>query len=181
MAVNELHRKYPNRNNQLRALAKKCFEYGRNIASESSAALTNGLDEHALTRQNACLEEAVRMGAALNAKPIPDRPMTTINMDIDFSQPYVYFLEDIAGNKVPMNEDTQLLAEEWLITATELAKCDSAAIAGSLIDFDYARFEFNIGSISKLVEEIEEKPHLDLPRSADPGSEKAARSGGKSK
>lgn len=180
MAINELHKVYPNRNNELRSVAKQCFEFGQTIAREPSAAHTNGLDEHAIGRQEEYIAHAKDMIESLNASPIPDRPAThPTQMEIDFSVEYIYFVEDLNGNQVPMNEATQLLAESWLITACELAKSNSAAMAGSLVSFDYDRAINNVAAIEKLLNEIKARPFLDLPETADPGSTHGPRSGGK--
>jgi len=177
MAINELHLIYPNRNNELRTVAKTLYEFGQTIAREPSAAHTNGLDEHAIARQEQYLLHATDMVNRLNARPIPDRPAThPTQMEIDFSVPYIYFLEDLNGNKVPMNEATQALAEGWLITAVELAKSNSAAMAGALVSFDYERAANNIAVLSQLLEEIKARPFLDLPETANPGSEITSRS-----
>lgn len=182
MALNELHQVYPNRNNELRGVAKQMFEFGQTIAREPSAAHTNGLDEHAIGRQKTYVDHARNMCEKLNDSPIPDRPAThPTQMPIDFSEEYIYFLDDVNGNLVPLNEATQLLAEGWLIAACELAKCNSAAMAGSLVEFDFLRAVNNIDSIEKLLKEIEARPFLDLPETAQPGSAHKARSGGKSK
>jgi len=180
MAINELHAIYPNRNSELRSVAKQCFEFGQTIAREPSAAHTNGLDAHAIARQKQYIAHATDMIESLNASPIPDMPAThPTQMPIDFSVEYVYFVEDLNGNKVPMNEATQLLAEKWLLTACELAKSNSAAMAGSLVEFDYLRAINNVASIEKLLTEIENRPFLDLPETAQPGSTHGPRSGGK--
>jgi len=179
MAINDLHQVYPNRNSELRSVAKQCFEFGQTIAREPSASHSNGLDEHAIIRQETYVAHALNMVAKLNDKPIPDNPAThPTQMPIDFSVEYIYFTEDLNGNAVPMNEATQLLAEKWLITACELAKCQSASMAGSLVEFDYLRAETNVNSIAKLLEEIKARPFLDLPETADPGSAHGPRSGG---
>ena len=147
---------------------------------EPLTAHTNGLDEHAINRQESYIEHALSMFEALNASPIPDLPAThPTQMEIDFSVEYIYFVEDLNGNEVPMNEATQLLAEKWLLTAVELAKSNSAAMAGSLVGFDYARAQNNVESIRKLLGEIKARPFLDLPETAQPGSKHGARSGGK--
>jgi hypothetical protein len=178
MAINDLHLVYPNRNSELRSVAKQCYEFGQTIAREPSAAHTNGLDEHAIQRQEAYIEHATKMVVALNASPIPDLPAThPTQMPVDFSVPYIYFTEDLNGNKIPMNEATQLLAEKWLLTAVEMAKSNSAAMAGSMVSFDHERATNNISSISKLLAEIKARPLLDLPETAQPGSEHGARSG----
>jgi len=179
MAINDLHQVYPNRNTELRSVAKQCFEFGQTIAREPSAAHTNGLDEHAIIRQDQYIAHATDMVNALNASPIPDMPAThPTQMPIDFSVEYIYFTEDLNGNEVPMNEATQLLAEKWLLTACELAKSNSAAMAGSLVSFDYNRAVGNIASINKLLDEIKARPFLDLPETADPGSAHGPRTGG---
>lgn len=180
MAINDLHQIYPNRNSELRSVAKQCFEFGQTIAREPSAAHTNGLDQHAITRQKQYIEHARSMVEALNASPIPDLPAThPTQMPIDFSVEYIYFTEDLDGNQVPLNEATQLLAEKWLLTAVELARSNSASMAGSLVEFDYIRAVNNIDSIEKLLREIEARPFIDLPETALPGSAHGARSGGK--
>jgi len=178
MAINDLHQVYPNRNSELRSTAKQCFEFGQTIAREPSAAHTNGLDAHAIKRQEEYITHATAMVEALNASPIPDLPAThPTQMPVDFSVPYIYFTEDLNGNQIPMNEATQLLAEKWLLTAVELSKSNSAAMAGSLVSFDYERASNNIASISKLLAEIKARPFLDLPETSDPGSTHGARSG----
>jgi len=181
MAINDLHQVYPNRNSELRGVAKQLYEFGQTIAREPSAAHTNGLDEHAIKRQEMYIDHALNMIEALNASPIPDNPAThPTQMPIDFSVPYVYFVEDVNGNQVPMNEATQLLAEKWLISAVEMAKSNSASMAGSLVSFDYERAKNNIASIEKLLSEIKARPFLDLPETAQPGSAHTARTGGTS-
>jgi len=171
MSFNELFGIYPNRNSELRAISKTFYEFGKTIAKEPSAAHTNGLDEHALTRQKSYVTHALAMVTALNAKPIPDMPGThPIGLPIDFSEQYVTFTTDVSGNQVPLNESTQLLAEKWMMCAVELAKSNSAALAGSLVSFDYLRAANNLETISKLIAEIEARPFLDLPETAEPGS-----------
>ena len=182
MAINDLHQVYPNRNSELRSVAKQCFEFGQTIAREPSAAHTNGLDEHAIMRQEQYIAHARDMVESLNASPIPDLPAThPTQMPIDFSVEYIYFTEDLDGNQVPLNEATQLLAEKWFLTAVELARSNSASMAGSLVEFDYLRAVNNINSIEKLLTEIKARPFIDLPETALPGSSHGPRSGGKSK
>ena len=182
MAINDLHQVYPNRNSGVRTVAKQLFEFGQTIAREPSAAHTNGLDEHAIKRQQTYIDHAKDMVERLNARPIPDRPAThPTQMEIDFSVPYIYFVENLNGNEVPMNEATQALAENWLLTAVEMAKSQSAALAGSLVEFDFLRAANNLDVIQQLLNEIEARPFLDLPETADPGSAHKARTGGKAK
>ena len=178
MAINDLHQVYPNRNSGVRTVAKQLFEFGQTIAKEPSAAHTNGLDEHAILRQQTYIDHAKDMVERLNARPIPDRPAThPTQMEIDFSVPYIYFVENLNGNEVPMNEATQALAENWLLTAVEMAKSQSAALAGSLVEFDYLRATNNLEVIQQLLNEISARPFLDLPETADPGAADKPRSG----
>ena len=182
MAINELHDEYPNRNSELRTTAKMMFEYGYTVAKEAAAGHTNGLDEHAIKRQRSYIEQAREKVQALAARPIPDRAAThPIQLPIDFRKEYIYFVEDVNGNEIPINEAAQELAEAWLIAAVELAKSNSASLAGSLVDHDATRAENNIDALEKLVDEIEKRPFLDLPESANPGAAHKPRSGSKSK
>lgn len=171
MAFEDLFGTYPNRNAELRSLAKQCYEFGKTISKEPSAALSSGLDEHALRRQKSYIDHALNMVEALHAKPLPDMPAShPVNFDINMSDPYLTFTSDVGGSKVPINESTELLAEYWMITAVELAKSQSASLAGSLVEFDYQRSKNNLDTLSKLVAEMEERPILDLPETAEPGS-----------
>lgn len=181
MAFNDLYKVYPNRNLELRSVVKQAHEFGRTIAMEPSAAHSNGMDEHALKRQRSYVEHSDKMIDALQSKPIPDNPAShPTQMPIDLSLQYLTFTGDVNGNQVPLNEATQLLAESWMILAVELAKSQSAAMAGSLVEFDFLRAKNNIGVINKLLDEMEARPFLDLPETAEPGSEYAARSTSKS-
>lgn len=179
MAINDLHAIYPNRNNELRSVAKQCFEFGQTIAREPSAAHSNGLDEHAIKRQRQYIAHATDMIESLNNSPIPDRPAThPVDLPINFSEQYIYFTQNVEGAEVPMNEATQLLAESWLLLACGLAKSQSAGLAGSLVEFDYDRATNNVNVIDKLLNEIENRPFIDLPETALPGSTHGKRSGG---
>ena len=171
MAFAELFTQYSNRNLELRSVAKQAHEFGRTIAMEPSAAHSNGLDLHALKRQRSYVEHADKMIEALAAKPIPDNPAShPTQMPIDLSKAYLTFTTDVSGNQVPLNEATQLLAESWMILAVELAKSQSAAMAGALVSFDYTRAKNNVAVINKLLDEMEARPFLDLPETAEPGS-----------
>ena len=178
MAINDLHQVYTNRNSELRGVAKQLYEFGQTIAREPSAAHTNGLDEHAIKRQESYIGHAQALVKALNASPIPDLPAThPTQMPIDFSEEYIYFVDDVNGNQIPINEATQLLAEGWLLAAVEMAKSNSASMAGSLVEFDFIRAENNVSSIDKMLGEIKQRPFLDLPETSDPGSGHNPRSG----
>lgn len=179
MAINELHKVYPNRNAELRAVVKQLYEFGYTIAQEPSAAHSSGMDSHAIGRQRMYLDYANSMIDALNDSPIPDLPIAHNPLKpIDMSVEYVYFTQDLNGNQVPINEYTQLLAEAWLMSAAELASSQSASIAGSLVEYDYKRAKNNLASIEKLLNEIELRPTLDLPETALPGAALQKRSGG---
>jgi hypothetical protein len=176
MAFNDLFKMYPNRNLELRSVAKQVYEFGKTISQEPSAAHSNGLDSHALKRQRSYVEHAMKMVESLNAKPIPDNPAShPTDFPVDLTQQYNFFTSDVAGNAVPLNEATQLLAEKWMIAAVELVKSQSAALAGSLVLFDYERAKNNLEVMSKLLDEIEARPFLDLPETAEPGSGYGAR------
>lgn len=179
MAMNDFHKVYPNRNAELRAVVKQMYEFGQTIAQEPSAAHSSGMDTHAIRRQRQYLAYSESMVDALAANPIPDMPIAhNPDKPIDLHVEYRYFTEDLNGNEVPLNEYTQLLAEGWLMLAAELASSQSASIAGSIVEFDYERAKNNLASIKKLLNEIEERPTLDLPETALPGAKLGARSGG---
>ena len=171
MAFNDLFKIYPNRNSEMRTLVKTLAEFGRTIAKEPSAAHSNGLDEHALLRQRSYVEHSMKTVEALAQRPIPDNPHThPTDLPIDLSLPFVTFTTGVNGNEVPLNESTQLLAEKWMITAVELAKSQSAAMAGSMVTFDYNRAVNNLQVLAKMLDEMEARPFLDLPETAEPGS-----------
>ena len=180
MAFNDLFIEYPNRNAELRSLAKQFLEFGRTVAAEESAALNTGLNEHALTRQRSYIEHATKMVEAFNESPVPDSPAThPVDLPIDFTEQYTTFVEDVNGNEIPLNESTQLLQEQWMFLAVGLAKSQSAAISGSLLEFDYKRAVNNIGVITKLLDELEERPTLDLPETSEPGAKQTTRTRGR--
>ena len=171
MAFNDLFKVYPNRNSELRTLVKTMVEFGRTIAKEPSAAHSNGLDEHALRRQRSYVDHAVMTVEALAARPIPDNPHThPTDLPIDLSLQYITFVTDVNGNNVPLNESTQLLAEKWMIAAVELAKSQSSAMAGAMVSFDYDRAINNLAVVSKMLDEMEARPFLDLPETSEPGA-----------
>lgn len=177
MAINDLFQVYHNRNHELRTVAKQLYEFGKTIAREPSAAHSNGLDEHAIKRQETYIQHAKDMIGALNAKPIPDNPAThPTDMPVDFSEIYVTFTVDVNGNQVPLNEATQMLAEKWFLTAVELVKSQSASMAGSLVSFDHERAINNVDTLEKMLDEIKNRPFLDLPETAAPDSTYGPRS-----
>ena len=171
MAFEELFRVYPNRNAELRAVVMQCYEFGKTIAKEPSAALSSGLDEHAVKRQHSYLDYTKGMVDALRSRPIPDLPAThPLSLDINMADPYVTFTVNVAGEQVPLNEQTQLLSQYWAIMAVELAKSQSASIAGSLTEFDHERAVNNIAVMVKMLGEMTKRKMLDLPETSDPGS-----------
>lgn len=170
----ELFQTYHNRNHELRGIVRQLYEFGYTIAREPSAAMSFGMDQHALGRQRKYVEYAKSMVDALHAKPVPDLPAShPTQFQVDLSVPYEQFVEDVNGNNIPINENTQMVAERWLLTAVELVKSQSSSIGGSLLEADYERAVNNLQTIAKLLDEIEKRPNLDLPETALPGAKKA--------
>lgn len=170
---------YACRNAELAATARQAYEFGKTIAKEPSSALSAGMDEHAIRRQKQYIEYCKGLVESLHAKPEPDLPVShPTGFPVNLSVPYDTFVEDINGDKVPLNEQTALIAQYWLIIAVELAGSQSSSRAGGLNDHDYARALNNIGTLEKLVTEMTSRPILDLPETALPGAELGA-SGGK--
>ena len=179
MSFNDLFAIYPNRNPELRSVAKTMYEFGQTIAREPSAAHSNGMDIHARTRQESYVTHALAMVNAINAKPIPDMPAVhPTDLPINFSEHYVTFVGDVNGEDIPLNEATQLIAEQWMMCAVGLAKSQSASMAGALVEYDFNRAVNNLNVISKLLAESAARPFLDLPETAKPGSTHGVRSGG---
>lgn len=171
MAFNDLFKVYPNRNAELRTVVNQMYEFGKTIAAEPSSAHSNGLDEHAVTRQRSYVSYANSLVEKIHAKPLPDLPAThPTDLPINMADAYKTFTVGVGGEQVPINESTQLLAEQWMICAVELAKSQSAALAGSLAEYDYTRAVNNLAVLAKLLEEFASRPFLDLPETADPGS-----------
>lgn len=165
MAFEELFKIYPNKNVELRAVAKVAYEFGKNIAQEPSAGMSIGLDEHAIKRQTTYIEVAKGYVEALHQRPVPDMPYVhPCRFDIDISEPYKQFTRD----DIPINEDTQLLAQYWMILAVELAASQSAGLAGSLIKPDYERVINHIAVIAQFLEEMATRQTPDLPETAFP-------------
>lgn len=163
---------YPNRNSELRSVARTTYEFGKTIAQEPSAALSSGLDEHAIARQRSYLDYALAMIDAIAAKPIPDLPGShPVMFPVNMSVKYDFFTTDLNGEAVAINEQTGLIAEQWMIMSVELVKSQSAALAGSLVNYDHKRAVNNIGVMRKLLDEMEARGIMDLPETAEPGSE----------
>lgn len=167
MAFEELFKVYPNKNPELRAAAKVAYEFGRNIAQEPSAGMSIGLDEHAIKRQESYVVAMKGYVEALHTRPIPDMPYVhPTRFDINLSEPYKQFTKD----GLPINEDTQLLAQYWMFIAVELAASQSAGLAGSLIDPDHERITNHLGVISQFLAEMKARKTPDLPETAFPGA-----------
>lgn len=171
---------YPCRNPELASVSKTCYEFGKTISAEPSAALSSGLDVHAIKRQRDYLIYATALVNALHAKPTPDLPAThPTGYAVNLSKQYDTFVEDINGEKVPLNEQTNLIAVYWMVTAVELVASQSSALAGSLLDYDHARAINNLAALEKLVTEMTTRPVLDLPETAQPGAEMGSSGTGK--
>lgn len=169
--ANPLNRLYPNRNLELRMLIKKSYEFGKNIAQEPSANLSMGVLDHAVVRQDSYVKRIKEMVEALFSKPIPDKPgIHPTTYQVDLTEKYPQFQEDVNGNMVPLNEETELLAGAWLELACGLARSQSAAIPGGLHEADKLRALNNIDVIAKYMDEFRKRPILDVPETADPGA-----------
>jgi hypothetical protein len=161
----ELFKEYANKNSELRAIAKTAYEFGYTIAQEPSAGMSLGLDEHALTRQTSYVDTIRGMIEAIHKRPIPDLPYVhPLQLPIDFTKEYLQFTVD----DLPINEDTQLIAEYWMMLAVSLAKSQSAGLAGSLIDADYNRAVNHLNVITQYLDEMALRPVVDLPETAFP-------------
>jgi hypothetical protein len=166
-----LFKVYPNRNPELRAVAKQAYEFGATVAKEADAAMSSGLLDHSIKRQRSYIAHMQGMIDALAAKPTPDLAGTHPTwFNIDLTEKYETFVTDVNGAMVPINEMTQLLATYWMLVAVELAVSQSAAIAGSLVPFDHERAKNNIAVIEKLLTEMTARPVLDLPETSVPGT-----------
>ena len=167
MAFEKLFKVYPNKNMELRTVSKAAYEFGRNIAQEPSAGMSLGVDPHSLERQRSYVEILRGQLESFHARPIPDMPyLHPERFDIDLSEPYKQFTKD----GLPINEDTQLLAQYWMACAVELAASQSAGLAGSLIDADYNRIVTHLGVITEYLNEVENRPVVDLPETAFPAA-----------
>jgi len=167
----QLFQIYPCRNSELRSVARQCHEFGFTIAREPSAGQSSGLDSHALRRQRSYVEHATKLVEAMKSKPLPDLPGThPTSYNIDLTQQYQQFIENLGGNRVPINETTSMIAEKWMQIAVELAVSQSASLAGSLTEHDFSRATNNLESLSKMLDEAEDRPSLDLPETAQPGA-----------
>ena len=158
MAFEDLFKVYPNKNIELRAIAKTAYEFGRTIAAEQTAAMSLGVNEHAVRRQREYIQTIKGQLDAFNARPLPDMPYVhPTRFDIDLSDPYQQFTKD----GLPLNEDTQLLAQYWMICAVELAASQSAGLAGSIIEADYRRIANHLDVMTQYLNEIEARPTVD--------------------
>ena len=163
----DLYKVYPNKNIELRMLAAKAFEYGRNTAYEQSAGMSNGVDEHCIKRQRRYVEDYVDRVESIHARPLPDLPhIHPTRFDIDLSEPYEEFTKD----GLALNEDTELLMSYWLGVAVTCASCQSAGMGGSLRDDDFERLTNQLAVISKFLDEVEKRPIPDIPETAYPAS-----------
>jgi len=167
MAFEDLFAIYPNKNIELRAISKAAYEFGRTIAAEPSAGMSIGIDEHALARQRSYVTSVNGQLEAFHERPVPDMPYVhPQRFDIDLSKPYEQFTQD----GLPINEDTELLAQYWMVCAVELAASQSAGLAGSILDADYTRIKNHLGVITQYLNELETRPAVDLPETAFPAA-----------
>ena len=176
MAFEDLFQEYPNRNPELRMIAKMAYEFGRNIAESPSAAATIGVLDHEIKRQDQYVKRMQDLCESLHAKPIPDKPQVhATGYPINLTETYPMFQTDVAGEEVPLNEFTELIAIKWMEFAVELAMSNSASVPGGLIDHDHVRAQNNLAVLAKLMDEFRERPMLDAPETAEPGAPLKAR------
>lgn len=172
MPFSDLFKVYPNRNMELRSVARQAYEFGKTVAKEQSAAMSTGLLADAIARQNSYIKYCEELVDALGASPIPDLPATNpTNFEINLSDPYITFTTNVAGEKIPINEQTELVAQYWMLLAVELASSQSAGLGGSLNPADLKRAKQNIASLKKVLAQMTGNPILDLPETAEPGSD----------
>ncbi len=158
---------YANKNIEVRMLAYKAFEYGRNTAFEQSAGMSIGIDEHAIARQRRYVEDFNDRLDSIHNRPNPDLPhIHPTRFDIDLTERYEEFTKD----GLAINEDTELLMAYWLAVAVSLAASQSAGAGGSLIDADYNRIKEQVAVISKFLDETEKRPIPDIPETAFPAT-----------
>jgi hypothetical protein len=171
--MEDLFRLYPCLNPELRMVANQAYKFGKQIAQEPSAALSAGLDEHAIRRQNEYLEYMVSMVDSLKSKPIPDWVRThPTNWQADLTERYQTFVAGPSGEEIALNDQTLMLSELWLIFSAELLMSQSANMAGSLYEKDYERAQNNLGVLQKMVKEIASRPEfLDLAELGVAGAE----------
>ena len=180
MPFSDLFKTYPNRNMELRSVARQAYEFGKTVSAEQSAAMSTGLLQDAIDRQKDYIDYVEGLVDALGKSPIPDLPATNpTNFEINLSTPYETFTTDVAGEQIPINEQAELVAQYWMIIAVELAKSQSASLGGSLVPADLKRAKQNIASLRKVLGQMTGKPILDLPETAEPGASYQAPSAGK--
>lgn len=168
MAFAELFKVYPCKNLELRAAARVAYEFGKTVALEQTAAMSIGVDPHAMRRQRQYVDMMDKRLESLHQKPIPDDAYRhPTRVDVDLSEPYEQFTQD----GLPLNEDTQLLAEQWMSLAVDMSASQSAGLGGSVIDPDYERLVNRIAVIKQLLDEIESRGSVDLPETAFPGAD----------
>lgn len=167
MAFADLFQVYPCKNPELRTTARVAYEFGKNIAKEPSASMSIGLDPHAMKRQRTYVDAIRGYIENLFQRPLPDMPyIHPTRFDVNLSEVYMQFTVD----GLPLNEDTQLLAENWMFLAVAMSASQSAGLAGSLIEADYNRLVNQVGVIEQLLDELEGRGGIDLPETAFPGA-----------
>ncbi len=171
MAFADLFLVYPNRNKELRMLAKKAYEFGRNVAAEPTANLSMGILDHTILRQKEYVARTRELVEALAARPIPDAVLThPVDYDIDLTELYPTYKSALGGGDRPLNEDSQLLMEAWMELAVTVSRSQSASVGGGMINHDKARVVEQLDVLDKYLAEMEKRPILDVPETAEPGA-----------
>ncbi len=172
MAFSDLFKEYPNRNKELRMVAKKAFEFGRNVAAEPTANLSIGILDHTIARQKEYVSRTKDLVESLFNKPIPDAVAThPTDYPIDLTVLYPTFKSALGGGESPINEDSELLMEAWMELAVTLANSQSASVGGGMISHDRTRAIEQLNVLDKYLVEMEKRPILDVPETAEPGAE----------
>lgn len=168
MGYQDLFGIYEIKNAELKGLATFCYEAALNIAGEASGAMAIGLDPHAVARHTAYVAAAKSRVEALRDRPYPDMPQTHRTLLVcDFSAIPAFEVDPVTG--VELNADIETIMTMWMQTAVELVRSNSAALAGSMLDFDYNRCIANIEAIEQLVPTMDiELQKVDFARTAVP-------------
>jgi len=171
--IASLSKEYPNKNPELRRVAKYAWECAHNTVKEGSAGSTIGADEHFVKRQKEFVSGFEALLEELKSSPIPDvfgMPDTKFPIRLDDTPKMIS--TDVSGDEIPLNEDLQLVTIEWVTLANMLARSNSAGIRGSIIEHDYERAVNQAKVITKRINGIEKGPKPDFSATSDPGADR---------
>jgi len=164
MAFEDLFGDFEYKNTELGSLADFSYEVCVTTAREQSAGTTMGLDQHAMGRQRAYIQNARDRLAGLAGRPMPDlpavHPMTFMTTQVP--------PELISVDGKPLNTDAVAVAQMWQMLSYELLKSNSAGLGGGMTVFDANRCAQNISSVEQFLIAIEEAGDVDFPETASP-------------